>query len=314
MCAKPAKAHQGREQTGVRRRPETRSELHQWVRARLRLPVAVEQELLEAVDQVLLSHERLWRESKEQALHAVAAGFAQRLDQMRDELLRRDARTSKVAEYFEHLVHELTDQVHRDAKTQLLTFRRFMERVAASLGLDQRGRWCAMGMIDIASFKSHNDTLGHTAGDRIIERVAHLLRSEVRCSDLVANEAQDLSGASQLHARFGGDEFCFFLSNLEDPAIAWAVAERFGRAVAQHDWSVEDSRLITGAVNVDIGVVCLLRGPASERRGIANQITHNLLDRADMHLYEAKRNPAAHVSLGRVRVHRGELVELGDNE
>ena len=44
--------------------PETRSELHSWVRERLSLPPADEQALLDAIDSVFMHHERLWQQSK----------------------------------------------------------------------------------------------------------------------------------------------------------------------------------------------------------------------------------------------------------
>lgn len=50
------------------------------------------------------------------------------------------------------------------------------------LAVGRRGPWCAIGVADITSFKAHNDTLGHAAGDRILERVALLPRSEVRAA------------------------------------------------------------------------------------------------------------------------------------
>ena len=61
-----------------------------------------------------------------------------------------------------------------------MNFRRFIEQLEAFLALEQRGRWCAVGLVDITSFKWYNDTLGHALGDRIIDRVARLLREQIR--------------------------------------------------------------------------------------------------------------------------------------
>ena len=47
-------------------------------------------------------------------------------------------------------------------------FRRFIEQLEAFLALEQRGHWCAVGLVDITSFKWYNDTLGHALGDRIM--------------------------------------------------------------------------------------------------------------------------------------------------
>ena len=123
--------------------PNTRSELHQWVRDRIHLPAGQEQALVDAIDNVFMQHERLWQQSKQEAIQAVSAGFTDRLNRLREELSARDATVSSIARYFEDLVADLTDRVHRDPKTRLMNFRRFIEQVEAFLALEQRGRWCA---------------------------------------------------------------------------------------------------------------------------------------------------------------------------
>src|ERR671916_504295 len=228
-------------QTGSQ--PETRSDLHQWVRERLHLASGAEQALLEAIDSVFQQHERRWQQSKQEAIQAVSSGFGERMARLRDELQARDATVSSIARYFEDLVADLTDRVHRDPKTRLMNFRRFIEQLEAFLALEQRGHWCAVGLVDITSFKWYNDTLGHALGDRIIDRVARLLREQIRSDDLIAQEYADVRGGQELHARFGGDEFCFLIPDLDRVDDAWVIAERFREAVERFDWSSEDARL-----------------------------------------------------------------------
>ena len=288
----------------------TRADLRRWIHDRLSLSANAEKELLEAFDQVLFHYEGVWRDSKDEALRAVASGFAMKFNRLREELDARDVRSHNVAQYFEHLVNDLTERTHRDAKTQLLNFRRFMEHVALSLAVERHAPWCALGVADITSFKAHNDTLGHAACDRIIETVARILRSEVRSSDRIAYQQSDVEIPAPLHARFGGDEFCFFLSDLEDAAIAWNVADRFWQAVARHDWSIDDSRLAKTAVNVDIGLVCLEVGTVSERHVSARVIADELFARADKRLYAVKRARGACISCERVRFDGGRLVDI----
>jgi diguanylate cyclase (GGDEF)-like protein len=294
--------------------PETRSELHQWVRERLHLPSAHEQALLDAIDSVFLQHERLWQQSKQEAIQAVSAGFADRMNKMREELSARDATVSSIARYFEDLVADLTDRVHRDPKTRLMNFRRFVEQLEAFLALEQRGRWCAVGLVDITSFKWYNDTLGHALGDRIIDRVARLLREQIRSDDLIAQEYADVRAGQELHARFGGDEFCFLIPDLDDFSAAWVIAERFREAVERYDWMTEDARLAEKPVNVDVGVVCLRLGPVGERRHIARQLAHDLLARADQLMYEAKGEGASRIHPIRVEIRDGVLTEVTDDE
>ena len=294
--------------------PETRADLHQWIRDRLHLPGTQEQSLLDAVDGVLLQHERLWQQSKQDALLAVSAGFADRMNRMRAELSARDATVSSIARYFEELVADLTDKAHRDPKTRLMNFRRFIEQLEAFLALEQRGRWCAVGLVDITSFKWYNDALGHTLGDRVIDRVARLLREQIRSEDLMAQETAKLRRGQELHARFGGDEFCFLIPDLDHFTDAWVIAERFREAVARFDWTSEDPRLAERPVNVDVGIVCLQLGRVGERRPLAKQLANDLLDRADRLMYEAKSEGAGHIGSLRVRLEGDALVELGPGE
>jgi len=303
-------------QTDAELGPETRSELHRWVHDRLRLPPNEEHALLQAIDSVFLQHERLWQQSKQEAIQAVSAGFSERLNRMRDELTARDATVSSISRYFEELVADLTDRVHRDPKTRLMNFRRFVEQLEAFLALEQRGRWCAVGLVDITSFKWYNDTFGHALGDKVIDRVARLLREQVRSDDLIAQETAAARGTSpqELHARFGGDEFCFLIPDLDEFSAAWVIAERFREAVQRYNWATVDTRLEGQPVHVDVGVVCLLLGPVGERRPYARQLAHDLLGRADRLMYDAKAQGNGHVSPVRVRVADGKLEEIGTGE
>jgi diguanylate cyclase (GGDEF)-like protein len=288
----------------------TRADLHDWIHKRLSLPAGTEQALLDAIDQVLFHYERVWRESKDEAVRAVANGSAQLTTRMRDELNAREKTSRNVTLYFERLVTDLTERTHRDVKTQLLNFRHFMEHAALCLNAERRGPWCALGVADITSFKAHNDRLGHAAGDRIIEAVAGLLRSEVRSSDRIAHPQHEGESTPPLHARFGGDEFCFFLSDLDQAATAQAVADRFWKAVAGYDWSTIDPRLRRMAVNVDIGIACLHLGDGSRRHDGAQQLAEELFARADKRLYSVKRGKGQRIASEWLRIEGQNLVEV----
>ena len=56
-----------------------RNELQAWVRAHLHLRPDVEAALLTAIDAVFTRHERLWQESKQEAIQALSAGFAEKM-------------------------------------------------------------------------------------------------------------------------------------------------------------------------------------------------------------------------------------------
>src|SRR3954449_8908978 len=274
--------------------PQTRNELQTFVRERLNLPAHLETELLTAIDAVFSRHERLWQESKHEAIQALSAGFADKMTRVKHELNAKEATVSSISRYFEQLVADLTEKSHRDPKTKLMNFGRFTEQLESFLALEQRGRWCAVGLVDITGFKWYNDALGHAVGDRIIERVANLLREQVRSEDLLA---QDRPGTEprELHARLGGDEFCFLIPDLAEYHQAYAVAERFREAVERYDWTLEDRRLAVQPIRVDVGVVCLWLGRLAERRFVSRRVAAGLVQRADRLMYEAKGQRASHI-------------------
>jgi GGDEF domain-containing protein len=293
--------------------PGTRAELQAWIHTQLPIKPDQEAALLAAVDRVMTRQERLWQESKEEAIKALLAGFAERMTAVRNELLQRDATVSNISHYFERLVTELTDKTRRDPKTKLMNFGRFMEQLESFLALEQRTRWCAVGLVDITSFKWYNDALGHAAGDRIIERVASILGEQIRSDDLIAQES-GRGKSRDLHARLGGDEFCFLIPDLADYGVAWLIAERFRDAIQRYDWTREDERLAVQPVSVDVGVVCLLMGAVNERRQIARRLANELLERADKLMYSAKGERASHAFTTRVRLEHGQLVEIPQDE
>jgi diguanylate cyclase (GGDEF)-like protein len=293
--------------------PQTRSELHVWIRDTLHLSGPVESALLAAIDAVFTRHERLWQESKHEAIQALSAGFADKMARVKTELSAKDATVSSISRYFEALVADLTDRSHRDPKTMLTNFARFTEQLESFLALEQRGRWCGVGLVDITGFKWYNDALGHAVGDRIIQRVAQLLREQVRSDDLLAQDAGGTRTAD-LHARFGGDEFCFLIPDLDEYHQAYSIGERFREAVERYDWAYEDRRLAVQPVRVDVGVVCLCLGRVSERRFIARRLAADLIQRADTLMYEAKGEHANHIYLLRTRIENGALADMSDEE
>src|SRR5262249_46798388 len=105
--------------------PQTRNELQAWVREHLTLPASLEASLLAAIDAVFTRHERLWQESKHEAIQALSAGFADKMARVQTELSAKDATVSSISRYFEALVADLTDKSHRDPKTKLMNFGRF---------------------------------------------------------------------------------------------------------------------------------------------------------------------------------------------
>jgi diguanylate cyclase (GGDEF)-like protein len=95
----------------------------------------------------------------------------------------------------ENRLHTLA---HTDAVTGIGNRHAFNERLTAEI---ERARSLASRValiyIDLDNFKTHNDTLGHTAGDGLLRQVAGRLHSVVRSTDTIC--------------RLGGDEFALIL-------------------------------------------------------------------------------------------------------
>ena len=288
--------------------PRTTAELRVWVRSRLGLSPQRETELIHIIEQVIGWQRQLLEESKHEAMRALSEGFAAKMERLQRQLIEKEVTVSNIARYVEEVVAELTEKSHRDPKTKLLNFDWFMERVESFLAVEQRVRWCGVGVVDITSFKWYNDTLGHALGDRIIERVASILSDQIRSEDFLALERG--GEARDLHARFGGDEFCFLIPDLPGCQEATDIAGRFKAAVEGHDWTRDDRRLVDKPVKVDVGVVCLRLGPIAERRGVARKLAAELIHRADTLMYNAKGNQSEHVHSSAVSVEHGSLVDV----
>jgi diguanylate cyclase (GGDEF)-like protein len=289
------------------RRAATIDDLRRWIREQLDAPEAQKRELLASIADVFDRQRELWQTSKLEAVQALSEGFADKLGRLQTQLLAKEATVRNIANYFEEVVAGLTDKANRDPKTRLMNFEWFMQRLESFLAIEQRVRCCAVGIVDISSFKWFNDNLGHAVGDRIIERVAQLLADRLRSRDLITQD----TGPRDLHARFGGDEFAFLVTDLPGPDEACTVAGRFKRNVEEYAWEREDPRLAERPVRVDVGVVCLRLGPLDDRRGVARTLAQLLIDRADQLMYAAKTDRSASIYLTTAEITAGRLRETG---
>jgi diguanylate cyclase (GGDEF)-like protein/PAS domain S-box-containing protein len=110
-----------------------------------------------------------------------------------------------------HLEDKLAHQANHDPITGLPNRTLFAERVRQALFQPGAGL-CAALFVDLDHFKDVNDTLGHAAGDRLLETVSARLATVIRGVDTVA--------------RLGGDEFAVLLGDISDPSEATLVADR----------------------------------------------------------------------------------------
>jgi diguanylate cyclase (GGDEF)-like protein len=112
-----------------------------------------------------------------------------------------------------------------DALTGLPNRLMFTERVRTAMSLARRNDTrLALLLVDLDNFKSINDTLGHGAGDLVLQEVGARLRTIIRETDAVAHEI-DPDGFLPV-SRLGGDEFLVAVTDLASGEEAAIVARR----------------------------------------------------------------------------------------
>ena len=158
---------------------------------------------------------------------------------------------------------QLEHQALHDALTTLPNRALFHDRLRTILLSAQRAQELfALVAIDLDMFKEINDTLGHHAGDLVLQHVAKACGNILRDSDTVA--------------RMGGDEFMLLLPKVTDRENALLVAQRVLEAIKEP--LQIDERLIE--VNASLGVALFPQHGEDE----LTLITHS-----DAAMYEAKR-------------------------
>ncbi|WP_147652848.1 sensor domain-containing diguanylate cyclase [Vulcaniibacterium gelatinicum] len=115
----------------------------------------------------------------------------------------------------------LKHQVLHDPLTGLPNRVYMRERIERALAAVRRDRNYRFGVLylDVDRFKLVNDTLGHLAGDQVLQEVARRLSRSVREPDVVA--------------RLSGDEFAILLEHVQIPETATKVAQRVIQAMAK---------------------------------------------------------------------------------
>ncbi|TNM64878.1 EAL domain-containing protein [Aliirhizobium smilacinae] len=168
----------------------------------------------------------------------------------------RDLTEKRIAELrVEHMARH-------DALTDLPNRSLFNEKLEAAIDIagsaDER---LAVLALDLDRFKSVNDVFGHAEGDRVLVKVADILR---RCA-----------GVTDTPARIGGDEFIILQPGLDQPTAAYLLADRILDTFRQEMNVNFDPK----AVGVSIGVSIF---PEDGRTA------DELRNAADMALYNAK--------------------------
>lgn len=158
---------------------------------------------------------------------------------------------------------ELSRAAHHDSLTGLPNRRLLADRIKTALATARRQNTrIALLFMDLDEFKPINDTLGHEAGDKVLQLVARRLQASVRETDSVA--------------RLGGDEFVILMTNLGDDALTVTehLADKIMTAI-KAPFELDGS---TYQIGTSIGAAV----------GDGNQTEAGLMRLADNLMYEAK--------------------------
>jgi diguanylate cyclase (GGDEF)-like protein/PAS domain S-box-containing protein len=175
--------------------------------------------------------------------------------------------------YFIRVVEDITDrkqlqralhhQAHHDGLTGLPNRELIYDRLMHALDQARRRNWITGVMfIDLDRFKAVNDTLGHGAGDNLLQQVSARLTQCVRADDTVG--------------RIGGDEFAVILSELARDQDGGRVAQKIIDALAK-PFQIDGSEIF---ISASIGIaIC----PPDDNDA------DGLISNADAAMYEAKK-------------------------
>lgn len=180
-----------------------------------------------------------------------------------------------------HAVEEALHLAMHDGLTGLPNRRMLMESLDRALRADEANAVFAVLLLDLNGFKEVNDTLGHPAGDELLQHIGKRLHMAV--------------GSDGLAARLGGDEFAVLLNQCDvHPAVA--TARNIIGALSMP--IVVDGSSVTVGTSIGIAVV--------RTDGTSVEAPSSILHRADVALYAAK----AHGGGGRYIVHAAEAEEV----
>jgi diguanylate cyclase (GGDEF)-like protein len=144
--------------------------------------------------------------------------------------LQTEMLTLSLVQFREQSIHDhLTTLFNRRYLEETL------ERELQRAGREQRP--LGLIMLDIDHFKARNDTLGHAAGDRLLQALGHVLQADVRGSDFAC--------------RYGGEEFVLVLPDASRDATTQR-AERLREDIGH--LQVEHAGKDLGRVTVSLGV------------------------------------------------------------
>lgn len=166
---------------------------------------------------------------------AGAGGHATVLQEANEQLVLAALHAETIAEEAVSHLDKLARSSQHDALTDTPNRALMLDRLENAIALARRHRTrIAVLFLDLDEFKQINDTLGHAAGDAVVQLVARRLESVVRHSDTVS--------------RHGGDEFLVLMAEISQPSDAALISEKILAALAAPS-------------RIDNHLICVFRPP-----------------------------------------------------
>jgi len=237
--------------------------------------------LAEVAEQVLRREPQVTFPDPRRAGSAELAQLYNTFHTMTESLLDREQELSELNESLERQVDIRTNELKvanlklaelatEDPLTGIANRRCFEERLSAAFKQMKRTSHAySILMVDVDFFKKVNDTFGHEAGDKVLQKLAALVSESLRSTDFVA--------------RYGGEEFIVLLAPVISEEQAFTVAEKIREIVATAEFpSVKN-------ITISVGLAVASIGDLTQEDAIR---------RADGALYKAKEKGRNCVILG----------------
>lgn len=188
---------------------------------------------------------------------------AQKTQESINKLKQRIKKTEKDARTMAKKVDYFQTAATKDGLTGLYNRNAFDQRLNDALKVfSEEGKPVSLILFDVDNFKWINDTLGHVAGDKILQKVAQCLGEAFRKGDFIA--------------RYGGDEFAVVIEGLDEEIARKKILD-FNDVFSKKRFfshSVGDI-----SVTVSAGITMSIEGDNIE----------NFINRADKNMYESKK-------------------------
>ena len=182
---------------------------------------------------------------------------------------------------------ELEHQAFHDVLTGLPNRALFRDRVGHALAGQRRQHLpVAVLFMDVDDFKNVNDSLGHAAGDIVLQEVARRLEDCMRPVDTAA--------------RLGGDEFAVLLHEAENEMQAVEIAQRVMDSI-QRPIALE---------NRDVSIATSIGVAFSDPAMVNERDADDLLRNADTAMYMAKESGKGHYQIFQPDMHARALARL----